>query len=423
MTLPAATAISALAAAAALLLVVPAAVAQNAAAPAASAASAPAFAVRPEVGAALNQAIERFRAGKAAEAKARIEQAQTGIQNLQPAELTVMHRLRGLLEMQLEQHAAAIRSLEAALAVGAQTPQDALQCQETLARAHFSLKAYAAAADAARKAQAAGSQAPAVQSVLVRATYLQNDHAGTITLLQAQQQRDGKLALDDLRILAASYGQTKDDANYVRLAETLLRDHGRTEYWPDLMSRVQRQAGWQPRWDIDVYRLRLQLDLMDDADDYLVLADLASRAGLPAEAQKVVDAGYAKGLLGKGGRATEHDKLRAAVTRQANDDRQSLGAAAARPPAVGDVRAASNTFTTGAALVSAGQAERGLDLMKAALAGPLPDGAQARLQYAQALAQAGRAAEAAEAFKAVAGHEQLGLLARLWALAVAPKKS
>jgi hypothetical protein len=419
MKLPAA---NACAAALALSLIAPAAVAQTAAAPAASAASAPAFAVRPEVGAALNQVIELVRGGKAAEAKARLEQAQAGIQNLQPAEVTVMHRLRGLLEMQLEQYPAAVQSLEAALSVGAQSAQDALQCQETLARAHFALKAYAAAADAARKAQAAGSKAPVVQSVLVRATYLQNDHAGTIRLLQAQQQRDGKLALDDLRILASSYGQTKDEANYLRLAETLLRDHGRAEYWPDLLSRVQRQAGWQPRWDIDVYRLRLQLDMMDEADDYLVLADLASKAGLPAEAQKVVEAGFAKGLLGKGSAAAEHNKLRAAVTKQANDDRQSLSAAAARPPAVGDARAAANTFTTGAALVSAGQAERGLELMKAALGGPLPDAAQARLQYGQALARAGRAAEAAEAFKAVAGHEQLGLLARLWALAVAPKK-
>jgi hypothetical protein len=209
----------------------------------------------------------------------------------------------------------------------------------------------------------------------------------------------------------------------VRLTETLLRDHGRTEYWPDLVSRVQRAPNWQPRWDIDAYRLRLQLDLMDEADDYLVLADLAAKAGLPAEAQKVLDAGFTKGLLGKGGKAAEHQKFRAAMVKAANDDRQSLSAAAARPPAVADARAATNTFNTGAALVSAGQADRGLELMKAALGGPLPDVAQARLQYGQALAQAGRAGEAAEQFKALANHESLGLLARLWQLAAAPKKA
>lgn len=389
----------------------------------APAASAPAFAVRPEVGTALQQAVDLFRAGKVAEGKARVEQAQAAVAEPLPAERTVMHRLRGLFAMQLGQLPEAVQQLEAALAAGAQAQADKLLCMESLARVQFNLKAYPAAVDWARKAQAEGSTSGPVQAVLVRATYLQNDHAGTIKLLETQEKTVGPLPMDDLRILASSYGQTKDDANYLRLTERLLRDHGRSEYWPDLLSRVQRQAGWQQRYDIDLYRLRFLLDQMDEAEDYLVLADLSARAGLPAEAQKVLDAGYAKGVLGKGSGAAEHQKFRAAVTKQAADDRQSLASAAARPPAVTDARSASSAFSTGAALVGAGQAERGLELMKAALAGPLPEPAQARLQYAQALHQAGKAADAAEQFKALASHDSLGLLARLWAVAAAGKKS
>lgn len=404
------------------MLSAPAAQAQ-AAAPASAAASAPAFAVRAEVGAALNQAIELFRGGKTAEAKARVDQVLAATATPQPAEVTVMQRLRGLFALQLNQTDEAVKSLEAAMAVNAQSAQDQLLCEESLARAHFSLKAYPAALDWAKKAQSHGSKSAAVQSVLVRATYLQNDHVGTIKLLEAQQQREGTLTLDDLRILASAYGHAKDDVNYVRLAERLLSEHGRTEYWPDLMSRVQRQAGWQQRWDIDVYRLRLQLDMMDEAEDYLVLAELAAKAGLPAEAQKVLDTGFDKGMLGKGAQAAEHRQLRASVTKQAEDDRQSLAAAATRPPAVTDARTASSTFNTGAALVAAGQTGPGIELMKAALGGPLPDSAQARLQYGQALHRAGRGAEAGEQFKAVATHEALGMLARLWLVASAPKKS
>lgn len=410
------TLLSILAAALALSSFSPTLAAQPAAA--ASAASAPSFAVRAEVGAALNKAIELFRAGKAAEARDTLEQAQATLKDLQPAEATVLHRIRGLVEMQLEQYAAALQSLQAALASGAQSAQDALQCREMLARAHFNLKAYADAAKAAREAQAAGSKAPAVQAVLVRATYLQDDFKGSAELLEAQRQRDGKLALDDLRLLASAYGHSKDDANYVRLAEELLREHGRQEYWPDLLSRVQRQPGWQARWDIDVYRLRLQRGMMEEADDYLVLAELAHKAGLPEEARQVLDTGFAKGVLGKGQGAAEQERLRATVTRQAQEDRASLEAAAARPAALGNARAAANTFNTGAALVSIGQTSPGLALMQAALGAALPDAEQARLQYGQALARAGRGDEAAASFRQVAGHPQLGLLARLWALAV-----
>lgn len=413
-----------LAGAAALLLTLgaPPAQAQAAAAPAASAASAPAFAVRPEVGTALNKAVDLFRAGKSAEARATVEQAQSTLKDLTPVELTVMHRLRGLFALQMNDLGESVKSLEAALAINAQSERDRLICQESLARAHFNLKAYPAAIEWARKAQAAGSTAAPVQAVLVRALYTTKDYAGTIAALEAQQ-RGAPLALDDLRLLASSYGLIKDDAKYLRLGEQLLREHGRTEYWPDLLARVQRQPDWQARWDIDLFRLRLQLDMMEEAADYLALADMTARAGLPAEAQAVLDAGYAKGMLGKGPTAAETQKFRESVTRQASEDRQSLASAAARPPATGDARAATNTFNTGSAMVSAGQAERGLELMKAALDGPLPDLAQARLQYAQALHRAGRSADAVEQFKAVAQHPSLGLLARLWQVAVSPRKS
>jgi hypothetical protein len=228
--------------------------------------------------------------------------------------------------------------------------------------------------------------------------------------------------MEDTRLLASSYGLTKDDKNYVRLSERLLREHGRTELWPDLLTRVQRQPGWQERWDVDFYRLRHLLDQMDEANDYLALADMVSRAGLPAEAQQVLEAGWAKGMLGKGPKVAEQQKFRDAVTKQAADDRQSLAAAGARPVAVGDARSATNTFNTGLAMVTSGLADKGLDLMKAALTGPLADPAQARLQYGQALHKAGRTAEAVEQFKALSTNESLGLLARLWQAAVSPVK-
>jgi hypothetical protein len=131
----------------------------------------------------------------------------------------------------------------------------------------------------------------------------------------------------------------------------------------------------------------------------------------------VLDAGFAKGVLGKGSGAAEQQKLRAAVSKQANDDRKSLSAAGSGAPQVADARSAMLTFNTGAAMVAAGQAERGLELMKAALGGPLQDPMQARLQYGQALTQAGRTADAAEQFKIVGAADGIGLLARLWSAA------
>lgn len=402
----------------ALAVAMPAAQAQTAAPAAASAASAPTLTVRAEVVAAMREAIELHGAGKAADALARIDKVLAELATPTPPEIAVLQRTRGLLALQLDRPAEAVRSLELALAQGLLQPADVVLAQDALARAQFALKNYPAALDWARKAIAGGSRSAALPNVVARSLYLSNDFAGAAQALEARLAAGEKLGENDVRILASSYAQAKDDAGYTRTLERLLREHPRPEYWPDLMARAQRQPGWQPRHDIDLYRLRLLVDAMEVADDYLLLADMTSRAGLPVEAEQVLEAGYAKGVLGKGPGAAEHQKMRASIARAASEDRQNLPANAARLGAAGDARSAAVALSTGAALVSIGQAERGLELMKAALAGPLADQDQGRLQLAIALHRAGRTPEALEQLRSVATHPTLGLLARLWTTAL-----
>ena len=137
-----------------------------------------------------------------------------------------------------------------------------------------------------------------------------------------------------------------------------------------------------------------------------------------------MEAGYAKGLLGNGSGAAEHQKLRNTVSKLADDDRKNLATPPAKPPTISDGRSAATALSTGFALVTVGQADRGLELMKAAVASPqIADAAYGRLQLALALQRAGRTAEALEGFKALGTHEGLGLLAWLWVIALTPKKS
>lgn len=390
----------------------------------APAASAPVSAVRAEVVTAVNGAAELQRAGKPADALAALDKALAALPSPTPPETAVLQRARGQLASQLDQPAVAVKAFEAAYATNALAPADRLVVEESLALTNFGAKNYAAALDWARKAVANGSQRPGLKAVIVRAAYLAGDWQSTVRELEAQSQAGAKLGDEDLRILASAYDKLKDEAGYTRTLERLLREYPRPEYWGDLLARVPRQPGWQPRLEIDLYRLRMQLDAMDDAEDYLVLADSAARVGLPAEALSVVEAGFAKGLLGKGPQAAEHRKLRAQLAKSAAEDRATLQAAAQRPPAAADARQANATLTTGAALVSIGQHERGLEFMRAALGGPLADPAQARLEFALALHRAGRTPEAVDTLRTLGrSNDAIGMLARLWAVALAPKKS
>ncbi len=60
------------------------------------------------------------------------------------------------------------------------------------------------------------------------------------------------------------------------------------------MTRVQRKPGFSERLELDVYRLMQATGNLKTADDYMEMAQLALQAGFPAEAQKVINDGYAK---------------------------------------------------------------------------------------------------------------------------------
>jgi len=390
---------------------------------AAPAASAPVLSVRAEVRTALQAAIDLHRGGKAGEALATLDKAIAELKTpATPVETAFLQRTRGLLLLQLEQYPASVTALQTAIAADVLPAADKLQMTEALMRAQFQAKNYPAAVEAGRQAGALGSSWTGLAPLLTRAYFLASDFAGTARHIEERLAKRMPVNEEDLRILATSYTRIKDEDGYTRTLERLMREHPKPDYWPDLLSRAQRQPGWQQRYDIDLFRLRLAVDAMDEANDYLVLADLAGRAGLPAEALAVLEAGYAKGVLGKGSGADEHQKMRTQYTRLAADDRAALTAGSARPPSAADTRSATTTLTTGTALFSIGQTERGLEYMKVAVGGPLPDVAQAQLQYAVALQRAGRAADAAPLFQSLSAHPTLGLMTRLWQIALNPKK-
>lgn len=402
-----------------------AALAQQAAAPAA-AASMPANTVRPEVGTGLQAVIDLHKAGKLSEALARLDQTIAAAPSPTPFEQGWLQRTRGLLVLQMDRPAEAVTALEASLATNTLPAQDQLLVEEALLRAHFLGKNYPAAIEWARKAAAHGSTWSGLPSLRTKSLYLSNDFVGAAKDIEARLQANPTVPAseEDLRLLASSYGQAKDQAGYQRTLERLMREYPRPDYWPDMLSRVQRAPGWQQRWDIDLYRLRLAVGAMQEGADYTDLAELASKVGLPVEAQQVLEAGFAKGVLGSGSGAAEAQKLRTTITKLADDDRRNLATPPAKAPTIADARSANTALQTGFALVTVGQAERGLELMKTVVAGPhLNDAAYGRLQLALALHRAGRTPEALDLLRALGTHENLGLLARLWVIALTPKKA
>ncbi len=182
------------------------------------------------------------------------------------------------------------------------------------------------------------------------------------------------------------------------------------EYWADLLRRIESKPGFSNRLTLDVLRLRLATKTLDSANDYSEMAQLALQQGQAAEAKKILDEGFAAGVLGKGAEAERQKRLLALATQRANDAPRDLAAAEVEAAADGNAM-----VRIGLAYTGLGQIDKGIALIQKGIAkGGLKHPDDARLQLGIAYLRAGNKAKAAEAFRGVKGTDGAADLARLW---------
>ena len=123
---------------------------------------------------------------------------------------------------------------------------------------------------------------------LVQALAASGQHAEVVTVMLAKISQDAstgkKTPEAELRTLAVSYRQLKDDAGYMATLKQLLSGYPSKPYWAEVIGRMSQQAGLNTRLELDLYRLLEQTDNMEDAAEYMEMAALALKAGLPSEA-------------------------------------------------------------------------------------------------------------------------------------------
>lgn len=197
-------------------------------------------------------------------------------------------------------------------------------------------------------------------------------------------------------------------------ADLLLARLPRSTQLAELTARATKQPGFSERLWLDVYRLRFAAGLLKQADEFADMAGLALQAGYPAEAMRVIDKGYALGLLGNGKDAAAHGQLRERTEKAAEKDSADMSGSerSARASREGDA-----LVNLGFAVVSGGQVTRGLPLIEAGLAkGNLRRADEARLHHGIALWISGKREEAVRAFGEVKGADGSAALARIWSL-------
>ena len=260
-----------------------------------------------------------------------------------------------------------------------------------------------------------GGTNPSIRPALIQALALSQQHAEVIRELQEKMRLDTaagqKTPENQLRLLAVSYRQLKDDAGYHATVKQLLASYPSRDYWAEVAGRMITLPGFNNRFELDVFRLLEQSGNLQEPVDFTEMAGLAMQAGLPAEALRVLNLGYDKGILGQGAQAAAHSKLRTeAQTKVREDDR---GFAQLEKSARDG-----NTLASVAAVYASRQdwTQAQAIYARALAAGGLRREQEVRLHYAISLFKAGQKEPALGQLKAIEGDATAVELASLWAL-------
>ncbi|MFZ6689275.1 tetratricopeptide repeat protein [Undibacterium sp. SXout11W] len=291
-----------------------------------------------------------------------------------------------------------------------------LRLIEGMAGTYFNEKKYDLAINWGKRYLEKDNSSPQVHNMVARANYLKGDFANAIQELKtivAEDQKAKRIPTEEnLRLLASSYQQSKDNAGYTSVLEMMVEYHPTREYWGDLLYRTEHKAGFSDRLRLDLYRLMLVTNNMDDPGQYVEMTELALLAGLPTEAKTAVDAGYAANLLGTGKDAAKHKQLRDRVYKQAAEDIKTLDAG---ETAAKNAKTGVGLVNIGYNYVINGQSEKGIGLIEQGIAkGGLKSAEEAKLHLGMAYLKAGNRDKATEIFNSLQGTDGAADIAKLW---------
>jgi len=373
-------------------------------------------AARPEVGNVIKAARDLIQAKKYKEALAKVQET-NAVPNLNAYEKFVIDLTRGSAAQGAGETDTAISSFESVVASGRLPPVDQTKVMGAIAAMYYGNKNYAKAIQWVTRYEKEGGTDPAIHQLLVQGDYLSGDNADAAKLLRDEIDSDEKAGRapteERLLFLASCYLKMNDNTGYTFALEKLVAHYPKKSYWADLISRMQRKAGFSDRLELDVLRLQLATGNLSKPNEFMEMAQLALQAGFPIEAKRIVDQGYSSGLLGKGADAERQNRLRELTNKQAAQDAAAIaqGDSESTSAKEGDV-----LLAIGYNDVLNGKAERGLALMEKGIHQSPKHPEDAKLHLALAYLQAGQKVRAIQLLQTVRGNDGAADLARLWLL-------
>jgi len=376
--------------------------------------------LRPEVGKPLQQAAEALRAGNAKQALAKVKEAEA-VPNRTAAEQLTIDRMKAAAAQRAGDMATAVVALEAVYGKAAAAEKGPLA--EQLAASYAQMRNNAKAVEWLDRATQAGHSTTTTRQLQSYLQAASGDYAAIArdagAAVAAAEQAGRRPEEADLLRLADAQQRTGNPAGYSATLGTLPANYPKKDYWNAYLARLPRKAGFSPRFELDVLRLRLASGTMEKTEDYMEMSQLSLQAGLTGEALRVIEQGYKAGALGTGPEASRHQRLRELAVKRDAEVRAKLPELATE---AASQKEGDGLVRVGYTYASLGDAERGIQLIQEGIAkGQLKHPEDARLRLGMAQLQSPKTkGTAAQTLRSVKGSDGAADIARLWTILGTP---
>jgi tetratricopeptide (TPR) repeat protein len=278
-----------------------------------------------------------------------------------------IEEFRGISYVRLNNLKAAQRAYEAALSTGVYREEELVKIFRLLFQLAATNRQYARAIEYGEKANDIGALRSNDLLIMSQIHYQQRDCKnsavwGDKAIASFREESVApKEVLYQIKLQCA--GDVNDTAGMIAALYDLVRLTNKTSYWNNLI-RLERQDERDDRNLLMIYRVMYDANSMQADTDYIEMAQLLGDAGLPGEAQTVLEKAMSSGTI-KDEHKERVDRLWNAMQMRADADKKglpALDAEAVRNPAgqlavkvgevyfgVGDYQGASTAITRGLA--------------------------------------------------------------------------
>lgn len=349
-------------------------------------------------------------------ALAAIKQAQAS-EKKTPFEAYQIDEFLGYVLIQQKKFTEAAPVFERMINSGFLPPEQIDDRTKTVAQLYFQVKDYKKSAEWAKKwlDKHPGQEEMAV--LLGQSYYVMNDYKNAATTMSGvvnNAEKGGRTPQENwLQIVLSSQFKLDNKDGIADALKKLVRYYPKAEYWENLLD-IYRRKDTSDRVTLGYYRLMNDVGTLKQADDYVEMAQLAIDAGVPGEAQMVVEKGVQSGTLKSDDKTTQgrYDRLLASAKKSATADQAQLAQLAKE----------AEKATSGQALVGLGQAylsygkyDEAIDALKKGIAkAGVTDADEAQISLGIAYLRKGQKDQARQAFKAVKAESKWHDLAELW---------